>query len=187
MYAQATQFSSLAKANAEAQLALLSALTGKAVETVEKVAALNLNALKATLEDSSITAKQLLATKEPQEFFSLTAAQTQPAAAKAIAYGRQLAGIVGSAQAEFGRAAEEQLAEAGRRLSAAVEAASKNAPAGSENVFAFVQSALGNAQAGYEQFSRNARQAAEAVEANVNSAVSQFSQAAEKTTGRARK
>lgn len=181
------QFSNVAKANFEAQLSLLTNLTNKTFESVEKVVDLNLNVVKASLEDSSTAARQLLEAKDPQEFFSLTAAQAQPTAAKALAYGRHLAGIATSAQAEFTRAAEEQIAEAGRKVSALVDDVSKNAPAGSENVIALVKSAIGNANAGYEQFSKTTKQAVEAMEANMNSAVSQFSQAAEKTASRARK
>lgn len=187
MFSIPDQFSSVAKANFEAQLSILTALTTKAFESVEKVVDLNINVAKASLEDSSITARQLLSVKDPQEFFSLTAAQAQPTAAKAIAYGRHLAGIASSAQAEFTRAAEEQFAETGRKVSALVDDVSKNAPAGSENVIAIVKSAIGNANAGYEQFSKTTKQAVEAMEANMNSAVSQFSQAAEKTSSRARK
>jgi len=181
------QFSTVAKTNLEAQLALFTNLTSKAFESMEKVVDLNLNVAKASLEDSSIAAKQLLTAKDPQEFFSLSAAQAQPTAAKAIAYGRHLAGIATSAQAEFTRAAEEQIAEAGRKVSALVEDVSKNAPAGSENVIAIVRSAIGNANAGYEQFSKSTKQAVEVMEANMNTAVSQFSQAADKTASRARK
>jgi phasin family protein len=187
MFSFPEQFSGVAKANFEAQLAALSALTSKAFESFEKVVDLNINAAKATLEDSAIASRQLLSAKDPQEFFSLSAAQAQPSAAKALAYGRHLAGIASSAQAELTRAAEEQIAEAGRKVSALVDDVSKNAPAGSENVVAFVKSAIGNANAGYEQFSKTTKQAAEAIEANVNTAVSQFTQAAEKATSRARK
>jgi phasin family protein len=187
MFSIPEQFSSVAKANFEAQLSILTALTSKAFESVEKVVDLNINVAKASLEDSAITARQLLSAKDPQEFFSLSAAQAQPTAAKAIAYGRHLAGIASSAQAELTRTAEEQFAETGRKVSALVDDVSKNAPAGSENVIAIVKSAIGNANAGYEQFSKTTKQAVEAMEANMNSAVSQFSQATEKTTSRARK
>lgn len=187
MFTLPEQFSSAAKANMEAQLSLLTALTGKAFESVEKVVDLNLSAVRASLEDSSAAAQQLLAAKDPQEFFSLTAAQAQPTAAKALAYSRHLAGIASSTQAEFARAAEEQIAETGRKLSTLVDDVSKNAPAGSENVIAMFKSALGNANAGYEQFSRTTKQAMEVMEANVNSAVTQFSQGADKTGSRARR
>lgn len=184
------QFTNAAKTNFEAQLSAFTAFTTKAFESVEKVVDLNLNAARASLEDSAVTAKQLLAAKDPQEFFSLTAAQAQPTAAKAIAYGRHLAGIATSAQAELTRVTEEQIAETGRKVSALVEDVSKNAPAGSENVIAIFKSAIGNANAGYEQFTKTTKQAVEVMEANLNTAVNQFSQAAEQTAAastRARK
>lgn len=187
MFAIPDQFSSVAKANFEAQLSMLTSLTSKAFESMEKMVDLNLNVAKASLEDSSIAAKQLLTAKDPQEFLSLSAAQAQPAAAKAIAYGRHLAGIASSAHSEFTRAAEEQIAETGRKVSSLVDDVSKNAPAGSENVIALMKSAIGNANAGYEQLSKTTKQAVEAMETNMNSAVNQFSQAAEKTAHRTRK
>jgi phasin family protein len=105
------QFSTIAKTNFESQLSMLTNLTSKAFESVEKVVDLNLNIVKSSIEDTSTAAKQLLAAKDPQEFFSLGAAQAQPYAAKAIAYGRHLAGIATTAQSEFTRAAEEQFSE----------------------------------------------------------------------------
>jgi phasin family protein len=181
------QFVNAAKSNFENQLAIFTTLTSKTFESLEKIADLNLNAAKASLEDSAVTARQLISAKDPQEFFSLTAAQAQPTAAKAIAYGRHLAGIATSAQSEFTRATEEHIAETGRKVSALVEDVSKNAPAGSENVVAIFKSAIGNANAGYEQFTKTTKQAAEVLEANLNNAVTQFSQVAEKATSGIRK
>lgn len=185
-FALPEQFSNIAKTNIETQLAVSSALTTKAVEALEQIVDLNINAGKALIEDFAVSTRQLLSAKDPQEVSSLLAAHAQPAAAKAIAYGRHLAGIATSTQAELTRTAEEQFAETGRKLSALVEDVTKNAPAGSENVVALVKTAIGNANASYEQFSKTTKQAAEVLEANINSAVNQFSQAAEKTAGTAR-
>ena len=55
---------------------------------------------------------------------------------------------------------------------------SKNAPAGTENAVALFKSALNNANAGYEQFTKSAKAAAETLEANVSAAVNQFTTAA---------
>jgi hypothetical protein len=107
------------------------------------------------------------------------------AKAIAIAYSRHLAGIAAAAQAEFSRITEEQFAEKGRSVAALVDEASKNAPAGSENAMAIMQTAIHNASAGYEQFNKTTKQAAEAVEANLTSAVNQFSQSAEQTASSA--
>jgi phasin family protein len=187
MFAIPENFSNATKANFEAQIALLTELTNKAFESVEKIVDLNLNVVKASLEESTATARQLLSAKDPQEFFSLSAAQAQPNAEKALAYGRHLVTIASSAQAEFTKTAEAQIAENSRKVISLVEEVTKNAPAGSENAVAFLKSAIGNASAGYEQFTKNTKQAVDAIETNLNTATSQFVQAAEKTTSRAKK
>jgi len=187
MYTTPEQFSAAAKTNFEAQIAALSAMTTRAFDSVTKIVDLNLNAAKASFEESSAITKQLLAAKDPQEFFTLTSAQTQPAAEKALAYSRSLAGIASSVQAELTKAAEEQIAENNRKVSEFIDAVTKNAPAGSEKAVAFVKTALSNANAGYEQFSQSAKKAAEVLQANVDSAVTQYAQTATKATSRAKK
>jgi phasin family protein len=182
MFSIPEQFSNATKANFEAQFAIFSTLTNKAFEGVEKFVDLNLTAAKASLEETSATTKQLLAAKDPQEFFSLATAQAQPNAEKTIAYGRHLATIASTTGAEFSKAAENQIAETNRKVISLVDEVSKNAPAGSENAVALFKSAIGNATAGYEQFTKTAKQAVESMETNVNAAVSQFNAAAAKVT-----
>ncbi|MES2316231.1 MAG: TIGR01841 family phasin [Pseudomonadota bacterium] len=180
MFAIPEQFSNATKANFESQFAIFSSLTAKAFEGMEKLVELNLTAAKASLEESSITTRQLLAAKDPQEFFSLTAAQAQPTAEKAMSYSRQVAAIAAGTQAEFTKAAEAQIAETNRKVITLVDEVTKNAPAGSENVVAAIKASIGNANAGYEQLTKTTKQAVEAMETNVNAAVSQFSQAVPK-------
>jgi phasin family protein len=180
MFSIPEQFSNATKANFEAQFAIFSSLTNKAFEGVEKFVDLNLTAAKASLEETSATTKQLLSAKDPQEFFSLAAAQAQPSAEKTLAYGRHLATIASSTGAEFSKAAETQIAETNRKVISLVEEVSKNAPAGSENAVALFKSAIGNANAGYEQFTKTAKQAVESLETNLNAAVGQFTAAAAK-------
>ncbi|MEO7493557.1 MAG: TIGR01841 family phasin [Massilia sp.] len=185
MFAIPEQFSNATKANLESQFAVFSALTSKAFEGIEKLVELNITAAKASLEESAATTRQLLAAKDPQEFFSLTAAQAQPTAEKALSYGRQVAAIAASTQAEFTKAAETQIAETNAKVISLVDEVSKNAPAGSENVVAAIKASIGNANAGYEQFSKTAKQAAQTVETNVTAAVNQFAQAAQQAAPKA--
>lgn len=187
MFTIPEQFSAASKANFEAQLALITTLSNKAFESVEKMVDLNLNVAKASLEESTSAAKQFLAAKDPQEWLSVAAAQAQPNAEKALAYGRHLATIASGVQAEFSKAAETQIAETSRKVLELVEEVSKNAPAGSENAVALMKSAIGNANAGYEQLTKTTKQAVEALEANLNTAVSQFAQPAAKASARAAK
>ena len=187
MFAIPEQFSNATKANFESQFAIFSSLTSKAFEGIEKLVELNLTAAKASLEESSVTARQLLAAKDPQEFFALSAAQAQPNTEKAISYSRQLAAIAAGTQAEFTKAAEEQIAETNRKVISLVDEVSKNAPAGSENVVALIKATVGNANAGYEQLSKTAKQASQALETNVSAAVNQFTQAAQTVAAKAAK
>jgi phasin family protein len=184
MFSFHEQFAAATKAHFEAQLALLNTLTAKTFEGVEKVIELNLSAAKASLEESSGAAKQLLSAKDPQEFMTISAAQAKPNAEKAAAFGRHLAGIASGTQAEFTRAAEAQVAETSRKINALIEEVSKNAPAGSENAIAILKSVISNANAGYEQLTKNAKQAVETLEANLNTATTQLTKAA---TPRAKK
>ncbi|MBV7536985.1 phasin family protein [Duganella sp. sic0402] len=180
MFSIPEQFSNATKANFEAQFAIFSTLTNKAFEGVEKFVDLNLTAAKASLEETSAATKQLLSAKDPQEFFSLASAQAQPSAEKTLAYGRHLATIATSTGAEFSKAAETQIAETNRKVISLVDEVSKNAPAGTENAVALLKSAIGNATAGYEQFTKTAKQAVESIETNLSSAVNQFTTAAAK-------
>jgi phasin family protein len=170
------QFSEATKANLDAQLAILTTFTSKALESVEKVVELNLAIAKNSFAETNATAKKLISAKDPQEFFSLTAAQTQPNAEKASEYARHLASIISSAQAELSKATEEHVADTNRKIVSIVEELSKNAPAGSEQAIALIKSAIGNATASYEQLNKSAKQA-----------VDQISQATAKVAPRAKK
>jgi phasin family protein len=187
MFNVSEQLSAATKANIESQIAILTTLTSKAFEGVEKIVDLNLNVAKTSLEESTAAVKQLLAAKDAQDFFNLSAAQAQPNTEKALAYGRHLANIASSTQAEFAKATEAQIAETSRKLVSLIDEVTKNAPAGSENAVALLKSTISNANASYEQLAKSTKQAVEALEANLNTAVNQFSQAASKASGKASK
>jgi phasin family protein len=180
MFSIPEQFSAAAKTNLESQIALLTALTGKAFESVEKVIELNMTVAKAALEESTSNVRQLLAAKDAQEFIALSTSQTQPNAEKAASYGREVMTIVSGLQAEVTKAAENQMGEHSRKFASLVEEVSKSAPAGSENVVAFMKTAIANANAGYEQMTKSTKQAVEAMGTNINAAAAQMSQAASK-------
>jgi phasin family protein len=185
MFSTTDQFTIATKASIDGQIAAVTALANKAFESIAQLVELNVNTVKSSLEYSTATAQQLLSAKDSQEFFALSAAQAQPNAERALAYGRSLANIASTTQAEFAKAAEAQIAETTRKVTALVDEAGKNAPPGSENAVALLKTAIGNANAGYEQLTKNTKQAATAIEENVAKAVKQFSQTAEKATSRA--
>jgi len=181
------QISAATKSQFESQLALFSNLTAKTFEGVEKLIDLNLNVARASLEESATAVQQLIAAKDMQEFFTLSTAQTQPNAEKALAYGRHLASIASGVQSEYTKAAETQFEETHRKVIALVEELSKNTPAGSENAVALFKSAVGNVSAGYEQLSKTTKQAVEAMEANISNVAAQVTQATAKANRAAKK
>ena len=185
MFSVPEQFSAATKANFDAQIALFSTFSSKTFEGVEKLLELNLNAVKSSFEDSAATTKQLLAAKDAQEFISLSTSKTQPNAEKLLAYSRHLASIASSTQAELTHVAESQIAETNRKILSLFEEVSKNAPAGSEQFVSFFKTAINNVNEGYEQLSKSTKQAVEALEANVNSTVTQLAQAGSKAAPRA--
>ncbi|MGV8894295.1 MAG: phasin family protein [Burkholderiaceae bacterium] len=168
MFSVPEQLSNATKTSFEAQIAMITSLSNKAIEDIEKVIALNMNTAKAALEESTAAAGQLLSAKDAQEFFSLTSTQAKPTAEKALAYSRNLAAITSNAQTEFTKVAETQIADTNNKVLSLIEDVTKNAPAGSENVVAMFKSAIGNANAGYGQLTKTTKQAVETLETNSN-------------------
>lgn len=187
MFSNTQQFSSATKAIFENQFATFSAFTGNVVESIEKVVALNLAAVKASTEGSTAAATQLLSAKDPQEFLSLVTAQAKLNGENAQSYGRHLAEIANGTKAELNKVVEAQIAETKDKVTALVSQVTKSAPAGSEQAVAMLKSAIDNANAGYEQLSKTAKQANEAVETHVAKATEQFSQAVAKSTSQVTK
>jgi phasin family protein len=111
MFSITEQFSAATKSQLEAQLNLINNFASKAVESAEKVIALNLSTTKATVEKSSGAALQLLSAKDGQDFFRLSASQT-PSLDNLLAYGRQLFSIASDAQAILLQSAREQVKDA---------------------------------------------------------------------------
>lgn len=107
------QFSAATKSQLEAHLHLLNTLASTAVDSAEKVIALNINTTRASVEKSSAAAKQLLAASDPKEFFRLGAAQ--PGSFDALlAYGRELYNIAATAQTALASSAQSTLKQASR-------------------------------------------------------------------------
>jgi hypothetical protein len=97
---------------------------------------------------------------------ALQAALLQPAAEKAAAYSRHLYDIAAATNAAVGKVAETTAADAQKKFTAAVDAAVKNAPAGSENAVTLVKWAVAAANNAHESVSKAAKQAADVAEAN---------------------
>jgi phasin family protein len=127
------QFSEARKLQLEAQFKFFQTFTGKAFESVEKLVALNIDASRQSLERSSALMRQVMSAKDPRDLFAVTK-QTQSQFDSALAYSRQLLGIVGAAPAEAPAEAPAASAAAPQAPSPHLEAAPALAPEAAASV-----------------------------------------------------
>lgn len=165
-------------ASQKANVETLLGLTSKAFEGVEKIVELNLSASKAALAETGDAAKAMLSVKDAQELLALQSGLLQPLAEKTAAYSRHLYEIATGASSEFTKAFESQAAEAQQQFAGLVEAAAKNAPAGSETAVAVMKSSVAAATNALESVQKAVKQATDVAEANFNAVASSATGAA---------
>ena len=170
------------KANVET----LFGLTNKAFEGVEKLVELNLQVAKASMGEVAENVKAALSAKDAQELLALQAALLQPAAEKAAAYSRHLYDIAASTNADLSKLVESQASEAQGKFMSAVDAAVKNAPAGSEYALALVKSAVAAANNAFDGAQKAAKQAASVAESSFQ-AIAASAEKATQTATKARR
>lgn len=144
----------------KANLETLFGLTTKAFEGVEKLVELNLQVVKANLEDTADHAKKAVSVKDAQELLAMQAALVQPIAEKVLAYSRHLYEIASETQSAFTKSAEAQISEHTRKLQERVDSLSKNAPAGSESAVAMLKTAISAATGALTKAATQASRAA---------------------------
>ncbi len=154
-------------ANQKASLEAFLALQNTVFAGFEKLVDLNLRVAKATLDEATQKAQEVIALEDPQQAIAFATSLAQPSAEKALAYGKNVYDIVSGVQVQVSKLTETKIAEGQKQLAEAIEQASKNAPAGSESAVAFVKSSLATATSAYDSLSKAAKQAAEVTEANI--------------------
>jgi len=160
------------KAGVETTFALLN----KSFEGIEKLAGLNVQAVKSSLAENQEIVVKALSAKEPHELFSLQTGQAQPAVEKAQSYWRHVHEILSSTHAEFAALAEAQFRLLQNDAQAFIDGLAKNVPAGSETAVTawktFITTASQTANSAYETAAKAAKQAVETVESNLDAASS---------------
>jgi len=149
------------------QAAAFYALANQAVTGVERLADLNLKALKSTMADSAAQTEALFSVKDVQGMMALQNSDLKAAAEKASAYGRELYEIASGFGGEFAKAAEARAAEAQKQINAFVDSAVKNAPKGTEQAAAALQSAVATAGTAFESVQKAVKQASEQAAASI--------------------
>lgn len=91
------QFSAARKSQVESQINFFQNYATTAVESAEKIIALNLRMSRASMEKSSAAVRQLLSVQDPRDLFALTT-HSQENFESLLAYGRQLFSIATGSQ-----------------------------------------------------------------------------------------
>jgi phasin family protein len=176
MFSNVEQYINTGKSFLESQTTAFTTMANSALESTEKLAALNLAALKASTQDIGNVLSQATSARDPQAFFNTFAAQWQPNAEKATSYARYVGEILTETQSAFSKVAETQIAEVSRAAATLVDQMAAAAPGGSSDAAAFLKSIMGTANAVYEQANKVAKQAGEAMQAQAATFSSQYVQ-----------
>lgn len=182
-YAIPDQITAANKAGIETLLTL----ANTAFASTERLAALNLNVARSTIEDSVSNAKGLFGAKDPQELLGYQSSLAKPAVEKAAAYSRSLYEIATQMQEEMGKIFEAQFAELNKTMNAALDQAAKNAPAGSDVAFTAMKTAIAAANSAYDSVTKAVKQVSQITEANVAAATNATVNAAGASMQKAKK
>ena len=166
MFAFPDQFVALQRQSLEsAQAIAMASFAG-----FEKLAQLNVQAAKASVEEGLQRSMSLLDTKDVKAMTDSLSESAQPSGDKFSAYARHVYEIAQETGAEISKVVEKHFSEGNRQLTASIEAMAKNSPVGSEGVVTLVKSAVTAANATWDQVNRASRQVVEMTEANVANA-----------------
>ena len=170
----------------KANMETLFGLTTKALEGVEKLVELNLTASRAALNEAASHTQAVLSVKDVQELMALQAGLLQPLAEKTASCSRHLYDLDSGIGTEFSKVAVAKASEAQKNFASMVDAAAKNAPAGSETAVAVMKSAVSAANNAFDSVQKAVKQATDAAEANFNAMATTAADAAKTATPRKR-
>lgn len=153
-------------------------VAGKIFEGVEKLVALNLQVVRATLAEAQENMTKVRGTTEPPQWFALQAGFAGPFAEKSLSYGRQVFEIASSTQAEVTQLALTHYERYNERVQALVEESAKHAPTGSEAAIAAWKSAIAASTTLFETLQKTGQQAVEFAGSNLDAVTVTASKAA---------
>jgi phasin family protein len=163
MITLAEQLSLAAKAVLDAQLVSAAAVAEAAFDSGVTMTDLNVEAAKTCMAAYTVAANQLLSIKDPQEWMSMTASQSQLALDRVHAYSRQAADIAHDAQAKFARVTETEIAASQQKVSELVDVVKQAPTVMAKPINSFLKTAFQTAHEGYDNFTSPVRAAAESL------------------------
>ncbi len=135
---------------------------------------------KAALSDTAELMQTMLSAKSPQDLTAVATAMAE----KAAAYGQAVAGIMTETGAALAKAAEGKFSGVQAQTMATIDAALKQAPAGSEGFVAAFKNAMTTGQAAFESAQASTRSAVAGYEKSVATVTEMATKATKGSTKR---
>jgi phasin family protein len=148
-------------ANQKSATTKLFALSNSLFEGAQALVQLNLQVAKTTLQEAQASSSAALAAKDPKDLVELLTTLAKAAPEKATAYLQHVQTIATASGTEVRGFAESAASTAKAEFATLVEAAVKNAPAGSENAVALMKSMATSATTAFETAQASAKEATE--------------------------
>ena len=157
------QLSRAIRAVFDAQLVSATALAQAAFDSGVTMIDLNVDAAKTCMAANTVAANQLLSIKDPQEWMSMTANQSQLTLDRVHAYGRQAAGFAQEAQQKFSRVAETEIAASQQKVIELVDAVKQAPTVVAKPINSFLKTAFQTAHEGYHNLTSPVRTSVESL------------------------
>jgi phasin family protein len=139
----------------------------KTLEGWQKLAQLNLQTARASLEQSSEQINALLAARDTKALTELVTSLARPPQDQFSAYAKAVYSIYRDANQDFTSLLDKQVAASNRQLADSVETLARNAPAGTEGVVTLIRQSMAAAQSAYDQVNQAGRKLTEMADANL--------------------
>lgn len=143
----------------EASIDAIHALAAEGLEHAGRVAALNLATVHAAATDGARHVQAMLGAEDAAALAKLQSDGLEPQIARAVAYVRDISDIAADAHQQFIEIAQAWIGHIKTSLDGAVSEVSSSASAGSDALFAALESASGVASELYEKVSDSTAQA----------------------------
>lgn len=177
------QLAAAQKANADVLIALIRS----GFNSLEKLAALNLNTARDFLNNSVSSAQTLIGAKDIQEAAKLQTGLAQPSLEKTTEYYRHLYELITQLQKDVTQVMEEHYTQLSQKAVSSIESTSAQAPVGGDVLAATLKSILTASSQAFENLTKAAKQVSEIADANIQAATQVTSKAVSSATAAAAK
>lgn len=157
-------------------------LAALSLEKVERLVKLNLSAAKSALAEGVENANAITGVKDVPSLLALNAELTEAGVQSILGYSRGVYGIASEVQSEFSAFAEEAWAAYTKEVTAWVDKAGRNAPAGSDAAVTALKSTVVATTAAFDQFSKATKEVASFADASVRAATANAASIAKAAT-----